>query len=191
MVQKDTDNILSRPEQNKSTSKDLTTGYERASTSIDITRLEEQVRLSKSVRQLLEGVLFKKQIKLPVLKSQKEINDLLDDVESDMKKLIHSLTPITLENMSQVLYKLFLVSHHALPKDKNMHDDFYAVYSEQQQLYSFNALTYAVESMIHTGEYPSIPNISKYANQIDIPKKANLDLIRYIHGEVSKQLGEE
>ena len=64
-------------------------------------------------------------------KSQKEINAALDELDIDLQFMIDRLQPITLEQMSECLYLLFLVNKHVLPDTEQEKKDFYAVYSNE------------------------------------------------------------
>tara|TARA_B100001996_G_scaffold222229_1_gene170885 strand:- start:2661 stop:2978 length:318 start_codon:yes stop_codon:yes gene_type:complete len=105
--------------------------------------------------------------------------------------MIDRLQPITLEQMSECLYLLFLVNKHVLPDTEQEKKDFYAVYSNELKIFPADAIQYAVSKMVKESEYPSIKNIRTHANKIYIPRVEVFELLQHAHKKIAEQLEEE
>ena len=189
MEQESTGNMSNKIKSNKDTSSTQVTGYEKDTTIIDtkpITHL--QTPFSK---ELLTGVQYKAQMEVKSYKSQKEINAALDELDIDLQFMIDRLQPITLEQMSECLYLLFLVNKHVLPDTEQEKKDFYAVYSNELKIFPADAIQYAVSKMVKESEYPSIKNIRTHANKIYIPRLEVFELLQHAHKKIAEQLEEE
>lgn len=189
MEPKNTDDMSNNKKSNNDTSNNQLTGYETDITTIDTNPIAHlQTPLSK---ELLTGVQFKRQMEVKSYKSQREINKALDDLEIDLKFMIDRLQPISLEQMTECLYLLFLVNKRVLPDTEKEKQDFYAVYSEELKIFPADALQYAVKKMVRSSQYPSIQNIISHANKIYIPRLQVFELLQHAHKKIAEQLNKE
>ena len=189
MEQESTGNMSNKIKSNKDTSSTQVTGYNKDTTIIDTKPIAHlQTPFSK---ELLTGVQYKAQMEVKSYKSQKEINAALDELDIDLQFMIDRLQPITLEQMSECLYLLFLVNKHVLPDTEQEKKDFYAVYSNELKIFPADAIQYAVSKMVKESEYPSIKNIRTHANKIYIPRVEVFELLQHAHKKIAEQLEEK